>query len=74
MEELKYYESSEGPSYKVKSLTDLKIGSLLVARYKKGAFHRVVVKELELMDLIFRFSGFLYTPEKYRSGEKSLYH
>ena len=41
-----YYNSVEGPSYKVKHLADLKIGCLLVARYKRGAFHRVVVKDL----------------------------
>lgn len=41
-----YYNSVEGPSYKVKNLPDLKIGCLLVARYKRGAYHRVVVKDL----------------------------
>ena len=46
MKELDFYDSAEGYSYKVKQLTDLKIGCLLVAPYKRGAYHRVVVKKL----------------------------
>ena len=47
MKDLKdFYNQPVGDNYKVKNLTDLKIGCLLVARYKKGDYHRVVVKEL----------------------------
>lgn len=46
MEGLCYYKSLEGYNYKVSNLTDLKIGCLLVARYKRGGFHRAVVKKL----------------------------
>ena len=47
MRDLKdFYNQPLGSNYKVKNLTDLKIGRLLVARYKEGDYHRVVVKEL----------------------------
>ena len=46
MNDLDFYDSQEGNRYKVENLTDLKIGCLLVARYKCGAYHRVVVKDL----------------------------
>ena len=46
MKDLNFYKSEDGDRFKVEKLTDLKIGCLLVARYKRGDFHRVVVKDL----------------------------
>ena len=49
-----FYNSEAGDCYKVQNIRELKVGSVLVARYKQGEFHRVVLRAILNKDKLVR--------------------
>ena len=41
-----FYNSEAGDLYKVQNIREMKEGSVMAARYRKGEFHRVVLKAI----------------------------
>ena len=49
-----FYNSEAGDLYKVQDIRELRVGSALVARYKQGEFHRVVLRAILHKDKLVR--------------------